>query len=970
LDVVDLLDFSNIGPSELVGMLMQVGDLLGSIAGSPLLATPIPFTDLTLGDILDIGGSFKESVLDPLFVSGDILRPDNNGDGSIDAQDLQFSSLQDLLDRLERALDLPDTVQLTADYFVGAQVAIKEATAGDKTKQRVEVRNTKSGDYTLSFLGTNTAKINFGDDADTVKTKIEAALPTGTTLASVTVETLKKDGDDKPISKRYEVTFADEPTALLLVDSSNLTKSDIETRELRFGIVYSQSFGFGEAKVGTAQQGGGGLNETQSVTINAVKSDGALGDVFTLAFRPDANAASLITGDIAFNAKKGDVESTLEALGISISKDSNTVQTLLVRNTDGGQYTLKIGAAGTESAQIAFAADAQTIEEALDALSPGVQVVDRSFEVSAGHKFLITFSGDTEELAASSQYADGDLFVALDVTVDQEESDDPYEIEFIGALMDTNIPTLVSDSSELLAALDINFGTSLGDLASLTTTGSFSPLATIETGIAFGIDLNPGQALDIAPVAWAPGPRIDVATTINGDGGSTAEEQTVTLSNASGGNFTLTLGNKTTDVIAWNAPANGTGPPESVEKRLVDAGITATVAETTSAADTTAGKTTSTITFAATAGNVAELRATSLLTGAAEDGQIVGTNDATFQIEIFNRGFQFASDGVVSDVTEQSLGTFDITVSKDTTNGSFSDLGDDVRREINEQLKAFALGFFDTVTGQLRTGALDAGDGSAAGDSVTADVAPLAEKKNDVEFTLELTQLMKSGTWSTVVGDLDSKNELTVDGDGEFSAVKVGDVVWRIVGGDVVGKATVESIEENGNVKISDLDSLIKIDENRDGTIDENDVADWRDADDYEIRRVTEVDGRLRAVDVLDRVDPNDPTGVQIENRFGNDDPSPVWILTLPDDATGNFLVAIDSTLTREISAQAEIARPDARVPPGTTASQQLILERAEGGTFDLDLQVLDDDGNPTTASAVDIPYNISEDMLETRLEM
>ena len=88
-------------------------DSLGSLASQDALQTNIPFTDKSLGDVLDFGQSFKEEVLDPLFVSGDILAPDSDSDGDIDGDDLTFSSVQGLVAELANNLGIPN---LTSVY--------------------------------------------------------------------------------------------------------------------------------------------------------------------------------------------------------------------------------------------------------------------------------------------------------------------------------------------------------------------------------------------------------------------------------------------------------------------------------------------------------------------------------------------------------------------------------------------------------------------------------------------------------------------------------------------------------------------------------------------------------------------------------------------------------------------------------------------------------------------------------------
>jgi len=110
---IDLLNFGNITPNEVLGMLGGVLDTLTALASSQFMQTAIPYTDVTIGDVLDFGKSFKEDVLDPLFVSGDILDPDDNDDGTITyPDDLNFTSIQGLVSQIGAALGVP----LTADY--------------------------------------------------------------------------------------------------------------------------------------------------------------------------------------------------------------------------------------------------------------------------------------------------------------------------------------------------------------------------------------------------------------------------------------------------------------------------------------------------------------------------------------------------------------------------------------------------------------------------------------------------------------------------------------------------------------------------------------------------------------------------------------------------------------------------------------------------------------------------------------
>src|SRR4029077_8326728 len=113
----DLLDnFTHAGPNEILGMLGQVADFLAGMANQQVLNHTIPFTNVKIGSALDYAKAFKHDYLDPLFKSGDSLKPDSNGDGNITLEDFNFSSIQGLLDRLSDALGLTGTARLTANF--------------------------------------------------------------------------------------------------------------------------------------------------------------------------------------------------------------------------------------------------------------------------------------------------------------------------------------------------------------------------------------------------------------------------------------------------------------------------------------------------------------------------------------------------------------------------------------------------------------------------------------------------------------------------------------------------------------------------------------------------------------------------------------------------------------------------------------------------------------------------------------
>ncbi len=117
----DLLNkFKNIGPSDVLGMLNQILGLLSSMASSSAVNLPIPFTSLTVGQVIDFATSFKHTVLDPLFKSGDAFKPDANGDGNFNADDINFSSVQDFLNRIAVGIGFsPGTLKADFDSSTG-----------------------------------------------------------------------------------------------------------------------------------------------------------------------------------------------------------------------------------------------------------------------------------------------------------------------------------------------------------------------------------------------------------------------------------------------------------------------------------------------------------------------------------------------------------------------------------------------------------------------------------------------------------------------------------------------------------------------------------------------------------------------------------------------------------------------------------------------------------------------------------
>ena len=190
--------FSNAGPNEIISMISQVASFFGSIAGQSFLGQQIPFTSLTLGQLLDYAKGFKHDYLDPLFKSGDSTKPDANGDGKVDVNDFNFSSIQGLLNRLTAALGLgtalkaeyhPSDGTLTfpfnfdQTFGIGTGVDVAPTGAVAVTSAPLggggvfTLATSTAGHYTITFNGATTTDIAFNADKGTVSGLL--TLPSG-----------------------------------------------------------------------------------------------------------------------------------------------------------------------------------------------------------------------------------------------------------------------------------------------------------------------------------------------------------------------------------------------------------------------------------------------------------------------------------------------------------------------------------------------------------------------------------------------------------------------------------------------------------------------------------------------------------------------------------------------------------------------------------------------------------------------
>jgi hypothetical protein len=171
--------FSSAGPLQILQMLSQVGSFLAGLASQQIMSTTIPFTNVTIGSALDYARAFKHDVLDPLFKSGDASHPDADNDGSVDFNDLNFDSIQGLLDKLAVAVGLaPGTIkanldtstnQLTFNFSFDRQLGIgtpvdvltapaaSVASTSTANVQELTIGNATSGNVALTYTWKPTA---------------------------------------------------------------------------------------------------------------------------------------------------------------------------------------------------------------------------------------------------------------------------------------------------------------------------------------------------------------------------------------------------------------------------------------------------------------------------------------------------------------------------------------------------------------------------------------------------------------------------------------------------------------------------------------------------------------------------------------------------------------------------------------------------------------------------------------------
>jgi Ca2+-binding RTX toxin-like protein len=497
---------------------------------------------------------------------------------------------------------------------------------------------------------------------------------------------------------------------------------DDKTNELAITLDFSRTLGFGEAKIATALQGGGGNNEKQTITVNAVNSGGTLDDTFRLGF-VGADGKIELTAPIAYNAP---------------------------------------------------ATGAGSVEKAL------------------------------EDLAAIDDVA---------VT----KNNNVYTVEFKGALANTNVAQLVADSSQLAGLFTVNFGTSLGGFAGITSGGSYSIAANLDTMLTFVIDLDPSTAIQLAPPVFQPGPAVDVVLP---DGAADNKVQIVTVRNANDGTFLLTFGDQTTAPIAYNAAATGLSSVEAALEALSNITDVSVVA-----ADSGTFRT-YTITFNTPAAPTNILSAEgSLLKGAVTNGDLI--QDAKIlKLTGFNKEITtLDSDPDVDLVTLKFADLGPIVISKDLTNNNLTDLVADVQKAIDDAFLNNKLtpGFFTT--------------GAIAKDATFhASYEAFTKTSNDLLFTVQVdgknitarvraVDLLDANT----DGKLDIGDGKTTFGElaGSFTTAKLASAIDKAIDNALktAGSAVTVDVTDAGSGKLDikalggNIDNIVFGTVNKDGTI-------------------------------------------------------------------------------------------------------------------------------------------------------
>ena len=523
---IDLINhFSSIGPSDVLGMLQQLGTMLGSMASSAALNLPIPFTSMSIGDALDFATSFKHKFVDPLFKSGDSSQPDANGDGKFDFKDINFDSIQSLLDKLDAMMGLaPGTLKANFD----------------------ETTN----ELTFAF--------SFDDN-----------LGLGT-----------------------PVIIASAPIATIVSVQNGSSASGSEADEIQLIVVNATG---GTFKIGLADN-----ESTSSFSATADEHVSIQNAIQTF----KVGGVAVYSGKVTV-AKHGNVytvvfDDSVGDVGLLSVDSSNLTGTL------ADQTVIVPG--GTARFWLAYPNSGGTLD-LTNALSSGSDVTSALNGLSAISSATVSkadLSGITGNLVGGSKAP----------TIFKVHNPGGTE-ELVG-----------------LGGFAVDFGTSVGDLASVKTSGSIIPLAQLSIHAIFGIDLNSTSMLQIAPASVTNGPQATITTTAEGGSGASVtttqqgdgtnrEIQQLTVRGA-GGTFTLTAAGRPTATVSWTLAGDA---DSSITAALTTIGSSYASPFSISHIDTAAGRV-YTIEFNTTT-NIGQLTADGTLLTGRHEQQTLKVTSAT-----------------------------------------------------------------------------------------------------------------------------------------------------------------------------------------------------------------------------------------------------------------------------------------------------------------------------------------------------
>ncbi len=394
----EFLSFTNTGPNEIMAMLQAIANALTAMVGTELRQIVIPFSNKTVGDILDYGTAFKKRILDPLFKSGDLLRPDFNGDGRFDFDDLSFSSVQTMITKLGTALGLPSgslafvwtpatkTFSFRLDFskalgFGAAKVEEKLAGSGSQNEVQKVTLNAVgvsfagiNNTYRLAFPDLNgvlqfTNAIAYNAIAGTIDSALEGLNGINRGLASTDNVGVVKNGD--VIEVTFRGALANTNVALMTSDATDLAGSF--------------SFNLGAALGPIA-----GIQTQGTFTLLASLIAG-----MSIGLDLNPNQALEVTPAVYTPI----VSATAD---VPVGATTNATQVLTFQNVNGGTFTLELDLngdgdaddAGERTAAISYSTTAGTlgtsIQTALDGLGGGSVNLGAPAVVSFGNIRIVT----------------------------------------------------------------------------------------------------------------------------------------------------------------------------------------------------------------------------------------------------------------------------------------------------------------------------------------------------------------------------------------------------------------------------------------------------------------------------------------------------------------------------------------------------------------------------------------------------